>query len=331
VILKRLSQPIEQTKDLTQRDDRPASASSARSTRRWASIGPSPRIVRRGGGARSTSSDSLWSDRALVLAGATFAVLIALAVAGPLVWTANPDHVQLLHALEAPSWAHPMGTDADGRDVLARFDRGAGISLLAGAAVVVVGAVVGGALGVTAGMSRGWLDSVLMRLMDALLAFPPLILAMAVTIGLGVGIVTACIGIALTSVPWYARLLRSDVLRIRSLPFVESARATGASRADIVRHHVLPHVVSTLLIQAAGVFGYTIIALAALGFVGLGAQIPTPEWGAMITDGLQYSLTGQWWLTVFPGLGLLVAVSAANVIADRLRDRLDPRGKYMYV
>jgi peptide/nickel transport system permease protein len=278
-----------------------------------------------------TLAAMLRRDRPLVIAAGTIALLIALALIGPLVWRANPDHVNLLTSLRSPSWAHPMGTDADGRDVLARFDAGAGISLAAGAVVVVVGAIVGGALGVIAGMSGGWIDAVLMRAMDALLAFPPLILAMAITIGLGVGIVTACVGIVLTSIPWYARLLRSDVLRIRSLAFVDAARISGSGSRQLIRRHVLPHVASTLLIQAAGVFGYTIIALASLGFVGLGAQIPTPEWGAMITDGLQYSLTGQWWLTVFPGIGLLVAVTAANVIADRLRDQLDPRGDYRYV
>jgi len=269
-------------------------------------------------------------DRALALALGVLLLLVALALIGPLVWTRSPDKVDLLSALQRPSLHHPMGTDANGRDVLARFDRGAGISLLAGTVVVIVGALVGGVLGVLAGIAGGRVDVVLMRCMDALLAFPPLILAMAVTIGLGVGIGTACVGIVLTSVPWYARLLRSDVLRIRSLPFVEAGRALGATQRQLISRHIVPHVLPTLLIQAAGVFGFTIVTLAALGFVGLGAQIPTPEWGAMITDGLQYALTGQWWITVFPGIGLLLAVTAANVVADRLRDHLDPRGSGLH-
>lgn len=270
-------------------------------------------------------------DRALALSVGLLALLAAFAVLGPLLWTTDPDRVDLLDALSSPSPEHPMGTDANGRDILARFNGGAGISLLAGILVVVVGAIVGGGLGVIAGVAGGWVDAVLMRCMDALLAFPPLILAMAVTIGLGRGVVIACVGIVLTSVPWYARLMRSDVIRIRSMPFVEAARALGATRAHLIRRHVLPHVVPTLLIQAAGVFGYTIVTLAALGFVGLGAQIPTAEWGAMITDGLQYALTGQWWITIFPGLGLLLAVTSANVLADRMRDILDPRGRYAHV
>jgi peptide/nickel transport system permease protein len=221
-----------------------------------------------------------------------------------------------------------MGTDAVGRDVFARFNSGAGISLAVGAGVVIVGAILGGAIGIVSGTTGGRLDAVLMRVMDALLSFPPLVLAMAVTIGLGAGLYTAALGIMLTSVPYYARLLRSEVIRIRSLPFIEAAQALGARRRRVMGRHIVPHVMSTLLIQAAAVFGYAILTLAALGFVGLGARVPTPEWGAMITDGLQYFLTGQWWIGVFPGLGVLLAVTAASVIADRARDILDPRGQY---
>jgi peptide/nickel transport system permease protein len=170
-----------------------------------------------------------------------------------------------------------------------------------------------------------------MRVMDAILAFPPLILAMAVTVGLGVGLATAALGIMLTSVPYYARLIRSDVIRVRSLLFVEAAAALGASPRRIVLRHILPHTSSTVFIQGSAVYGYAILSLAALGFVGLGAQAPTLEWGTMITDGLQYALTGQWWIGFFPGLGVLIAVAAASIIADRARDILDPRGDYAYV
>jgi peptide/nickel transport system permease protein len=163
--------------------------------------------------------------------------------------------------------------------------------------------------------------------MDAILAFPPLILAMAVTVGLGVGLDSAAIGIALVSVPWYARLIRSEALRIRSLPFIEAANAIGSTRARIIAKHVVPHLLPVLLIQMAAAFGYAVLALAGLSFVGLGAQIPTPEWGAMITDGLSYSLTGQWWVAVFPGVALLVTVTSASMLSDRMRDVLDPRGE----
>ncbi len=220
-----------------------------------------------------------------------------------------------------------MGTDQLGRDVLARVAEGARISLAVAIAITLGGAIVGGTIGLFAGTLGGVADSVAMRTMDAILAFPPLILAMAVTVGLGVGLWTAALGIALVSVPWYARLLRAEALRIRSMPFVEAAHAMGATKPWIVRRHVVPHVLPVLFIQMAAAFGYAVLALSGLSFIGLGAQIPTPEWGAMITEGLQYSLTGQWWISIFPGIGLLLVVTAASMISDRLRDILDPRGE----
>lgn len=270
-------------------------------------------------------------DSSLAIAVAAIVVLVFLAIFGPLIWSQGAGGVNLGNSLVAPSFAHPMGTDSVGRDIFARFDEGARISLAIGSIVVLVGALAGGAIGVVSGATGGWVDTVLMRAMDAILAFPPLILAMAVSVGLGAGLESATLGITLTSLPYYARLLRSEVLRIRSLPFIEAAQALGARRGRILLRHIVPHVASTLLIQAAALFGYAILTLAALGFVGLGAQDPTPEWGTMITDGLQYFLTGQWWIGVFPGIGLLVAVTATNVIADRARDILDPRGQYAHV
>lgn len=270
-------------------------------------------------------------DPALAVASGVLAVLVLLAIFGPILWDQGALTINVGASLEAPSWAHPMGTDSIGRDVFARFDEGARISLSVGAIVVCAGAVFGGIIGIVAGASGGWLDAVFMRVMDAILAFPPLILAMAVTVGLGPGLKTAALGITLTSLPYYARLIRSEVLRIRSLPFIEAAYALGARRVRVMVRHIVPNVVSTLLIQSAAVFGYAILTLAALGFVGLGARPPTPEWGAMITDGLQYFLTGQWWIGLFPGLGVLLAVTAASVMADRMRDILDPRGRYAHV
>jgi peptide/nickel transport system permease protein len=282
-------------------------------------------------GAAGRSVRYLAGDWAVSLALLALGLLVFLAIFGPLIWRSSSSAIDLLSSQSPPSLHHLMGTDDAGRDVLVRFNEGARISLTVGVVVVAVGALIGGTLGVLAGATGGWLDSGLMRAMDSVLAFPPLILAMAVSLGLGAGVVSAAIGIVLTSIPYYARLVRSDVLRVRSLPFVEAARALGAGRTRLMARHIVPHVTSTLLIQAAANFGYTILTLAALGFVGLGAQTPTPEWGAMITEGQQYILTGQWWIGVFPGLGVLVAVTAASVLADRLRDVLDPRGRYTNV
>jgi peptide/nickel transport system permease protein len=266
-----------------------------------------------------------FGDRALVASCGTLALVLLVGVLGRLFWPDDPLAIDLGASLQAPSLSHPMGTDQLGRDVFARWCEGATISLTVGAVVAVVGAVLGAAVGLIAGTSSPLVDNVLMRIMDAVLAFPALLLAMAVTLGLGVGLRTATVGIVVPTIPWYARLLRSEVLRIRALPFVEATVTLGATRPRTVLRHVLPHAVPTLAIQAGAVFSYAILTLAALGFVGLGAQIPTPEWGTMITEGLDSALTGQWWVTFFPGMGLLVAATAANVLADRVRDLLDPK------
>jgi len=288
-------------------------------------------------GARSGASISARARRALraVLADRKLAIplgvlmaIVLFAIFGPIAWNHSPDTQSLLNSLEGPSLAHPMGTDQLGRDILARVAYGARISLLVASLVALVGAVVGGLVGLLAGSIGGISDGALMRVMDSILAFPPLILAMAVTVGLGVGVDTAAIGITLVSVPWYARLIRSEALRINSLPFIEASHAIGATRKRIVARHVLPHLLPVLLIQMAAAFGYAVVGLAGLSFVGLGAQIPTPEWGAMITDGLTYALTGQWWIAIFPGVALLVTVTAASMLSDRMHDLLDPRGQY---
>jgi peptide/nickel transport system permease protein len=286
--------------------------------------GPSPRVAGRAGRAWG----ALRADRQLAFPVAVLALFVLFALLVPIFWGQSPDKQNLINSLQPPSGAHPMGTDQLGRDVLARVAEGARISLTVASLVTIGGALIGGLIGLVAGTLGGTVDGIAMRTMDAILAFPPLILAMAVTVGLGVGLSTAAIGIALVSVPWYARLLRAEALRIRSLPFIEAAHAMGATRGRIVRRHVVPHVLPVLFIQMAAAFGYAIIALAGLSFIGLGAQVPTPEWGAMITEGLGLSLTGQWWIAIFPGVAILITVTAASMVSDRMRDVLDPRGQY---
>lgn len=268
------------------------------------------------------------ADRKLAIPVGAIVLMVLFAIFGPIIWNHSPDTQNLLDSLSSPSLSHPLGTDQLGRDVLARVADGARISLLVATIVTVAGGIVGGLIGLLAGTLGGASDGVVMRVMDAILAFPPLILAMAVTVGLGIGLDTAAIGIALVSVPWYARLLRSEALRIRSLPFIEAAHAMGASRERIIKRHVVPHMLPVLFIQMAAAFGYAVIALAGLSFIGLGAQVPTPEWGAMMTEGLPYALTGQWWISICPGVGLLITVTAVSMLSDRMRDLLDPRGQY---
>ena len=271
----------------------------------------------------------LLSDRKIAVPFAVIVALVLFAIFVPILWGDGPDKQDLLHSLESPSWSHPMGTDQLGRDVFARVADGARISLIVATLVTLAGALLGGLIGLLAGTIGGISDGVVMRAMDAILAFPPLILAMAVTVGLGIGLNTAAIGVALVSVPWYARLLRSEALRIRSLPFIEASYAIGMKRSRVIARHVIPHMLPVLFIQMAAAFGYAVLGLASLSFVGLGAQVPTPEWGALITEGLSYSLTGQWWISIFPGVGLLIMVTAASMLSDRMRDLLDPRGEYV--
>lgn len=261
----------------------------------------------------------LWLPLALI------AGLVAVVVGGRWLWPVDPLAMDFTAFLAAPSAAHPMGTDATGRDVLARFLAGGRLSLMVGLIVMVAGLVPGAALGLIAARAGGVTDSLLMRAMDSIAAFPPILLAMAVAIGLGGGLWIAVLGVVLSTIPFFARLMRSEMLRIRAYPFIEAAEAMGARPGFLLRWHIAPHAASTMLVQCASVFGYGIITLAGLGFVGLGARVPTPEWVVMITEGLPYALTGQWWMTVFPGLGILWAVVAANLLADRLSQVLGGR------
>lgn len=269
------------------------------------------------------------NDPEMLLGVVVMLALVLTAILGPLVWRIDPLKVDMLSSLMPPDWQHPMGTDDVGRDVLARFISGAQVSLLVSLVVTVAGTLIGGALGLAAGFAGGWFDIFVSRVMDAILSFPPLILAMAVAIGLGPGVTSAVIGVILAAIPWYYRLLRSEVMRIRNLAYIDAARALGTSPAKTIVRHVLPQTVSTLFIQASSVFSFSILTLAGLGFVGLGIQPPVPEWGTMITEGLAYALTGQWWLGLFPGLGIFLLAAAANLVADRLRDFYDPKSAAM--
>ena len=265
-------------------------------------------------------------DPAVVVGTTGLFLVLFLAAFGPVIWAADPTLVHLDQALNAPSLAHPMGTDAVGRDIFARFNAGARTSILIGLLAVTTGATIGTLIGLLTGAIGGIFDAVAMRINDVLLAFPPIILAIAVTIGLGGGVWGPVVGIVLTSIPFYARVIRSEVLRVRTLAFTEAVRALGGSRRRIMLRHVFPNSVTTLPIIASSNFSYAILTLAALGFIGLGIKPPKPEWGSMITDGQQYILTGQWWIVIFPGIGLLLLTTTMGILADSLRDYLDPRG-----
>jgi peptide/nickel transport system permease protein len=269
------------------------------------------------------------SDRVLALALGALGVLALVVVFGPFIWPQGSNAVDLAHQLSPPSGRHPLGTDSLGRDMFARVLVGARTSLGAGLVVAVAGAILGCITGLLAGALGGYVDMALTWLTSSILCFPSIMLAMAVVMALKPGIPAVVIGLSIHSFPWYMRTLRGEVMRISAMDFVKSTRAIGATQRRTLFSHILPHLISTIVLQMAAVFGASVLALAALGFLGMGAQPPTAELGLMITDGQQFFLTGQWWVAAFPGLVLLVAVTLTTVVADRAREILDPRGEFI--
>jgi peptide/nickel transport system permease protein len=266
-----------------------------------------------------------WRRSPLTVAGLVLIAILALiAVFAPLIAPADPLKQVLSTRLNPPSSAHWLGTDQLGRDILSRMIYGARISLLIGGVVVGLAASVGTFVGLVAGYVGGWLDESLMRLTDVFFAFPALILAMAISGALGPSLTNAMIAIAVVSWPVYARLVRAQVLSLREREFVESARGLGASAERIVWQHILPNTLAPLLVQASFDMGGAILSAAGLSFIGFGTQPPTAEWGVMISEGRNYIATHSW-LSLFPGLAILLTVAAFNLIGDGLRDALDPR------
>ena len=259
-----------------------------------------------------------------LIALAVITVFAIAAVVAPLVAPADPLAQVLASRLQPPSAAHWLGTDQLGRDLASRLLYGARISLVVGVVVVSVAGIVGTCVGLIAGYAGELVDEALMRLTEVFLAFPPLILAMAIAGALGPSLTNAIIAIAAVTWAVYARLVRGQVLSLRRREFVEAARSIGASRTRVLVRHLLPNVLAPILIQASFDMGGAIIAAAGLSFIGFGAQPPTPEWGVMISEGRNFISTEPW-LSLFPGLAILLAVGAFNLLGDGLRDLFDPR------
>jgi peptide/nickel transport system permease protein len=255
---------------------------------------------------------------------AILAVFLLGAVFGPVLAPEDPLAQDLRRRLEPPSREHVLGTDEFGRDVLSRLIHGTRISLLIGLVSVGIGVVVGGTLGLTSGYFGGWVDHVGMRVVDIMLAFPSVLLAVIVVAALGPSLLHAMIAVGIVSVPQYARLVRSQVLTVRSMPFVEAGRALGTPPGRILFRTVLPHCVAPLVVQASLGLATAILDAAGLSFLGLGAQPPAPEWGAMLGFGREYVVHAPWVLAA-PGTAILLTVLGFNLIGDGLRDALDPR------
>ena len=273
---------------------------------------------------RSKAAGRFRRNRAAMVGLVLVAVLIVVALFAPWLSPIEPERQNLRIRLEPPSLAHPFGTDEFGRSLLARVIHGARISLLTGLVPVAVAGTIGTTIGLLAGFYRGRVDSVLMRAMDVLLAFPSLLLALAVVGALGPGLRNAVIAVALVGIPQYARIARSVVLATREEEYVQAARALGARDGRLLRRHVLPSTMGPLIVQATLGIGFAILSMAGLSFLGLGVQPPTADWGEMLARGRRY-LPDAGWLLVFPGVAISLTVLAFNLLGDGLRDALDPR------
>lgn len=261
----------------------------------------------------------------IIVGGGLVTFLILMALTAPWISPYDPIAVDVQQALEPPGGAHWLGTDDLGRDVLSRVIWGSRISLAVGVIAVGIGFILGVSIGLAAGYLGGLFDLIAMRGIDALLAFPALILAISITAALGPQIQNAMIAIGIVAVPLYARLTRGQVLSVREREYVSAARAIGAPPLRIVMRHIFPNVTNALIVQATLSIAFAILAEAALSFLGLGAQPPTPTWGADVNYSQRWLSNLKWWMSVGPGLGIFLAVFAFNFLGDALRDALDPR------
>lgn len=257
---------------------------------------------------------------ALVLVG----LVIFLAIFGNLITPYPPLEMDLTQRLVAPSRAHPFGTDDFGRDILSRVIAGARISLQVALLVLSIASVAGFIVGSVAGFLGGWVDEILMRVTDLFLAFPALVLAVAIAATLGPSLTNTMIALTTVYWPWYARLIRAQVLSLREREFILAAVCLGSSTPGLIIRHILPNVIPIMITQITIDIGYVILSTAGLSFLGLGAQPPAPEWGATILASRSY-MRESWWFPTFPGLALALTVLGFNLLGDGLRDYLDPR------
>jgi peptide/nickel transport system permease protein len=252
--------------------------------------------------------------------------LIVVAVAGAALAPYDPNVMDFSARFASPSLAHPMGTDDFGRDILSRIMVGARVSLLVGIIAVGIAGTVGSLLGMVAGYAGRAVDETIMRIMDILFAFPAMLLAIAILAALGRGEVNAMVAIGIVYIPIFARIARGAVLSVRKQEYVEAARAIGAKDSSIIARHIFPNSLSPLIVEVSLSLAFAILAEAALSFFGLGTQPPAPSWGRMLSEGRGY-INQSVWVSIFPGLAIMLSVMGFNFLGDGLRDVLDPRLK----
>ncbi|MGJ8528550.1 ABC transporter permease subunit [Maritalea sp.] len=272
------------------------------------------------------------ANKGAVIGLVVFGFMIFVATFAPLLAPHDPGH-QYRDAFLVPpvwseggSWSYILGTDAVGRDMLSRLIHGSRFSLFIGVVVVSISLTGGIIIGLVAGYFRGWVDGIIMRVMDIILAFPSLLMALVLVAILGPGLVNAMIAIAIVLQPHFARLTRAAVMSEANREYVTSAKVAGAGHMRLMFRTILPNCLAPLIVQATLSFSAAILDAAALGFLGMGAQPPTPEWGTMLAEAREFVLRA-WWVVTFPGIAILVTVLAINLVGDGLRDALDPKLK----
>lgn len=279
--------------------------------------------------AQSTSpialiSREIWKQPLALIGLFIILGLLVVAVLAPVIAPYDPYFQVAEDRLQPPSVRYPFGTDDMGRDILSRVIWGSRLSLAAAAVVLTLASSIGIFIGAIAGYAGGKVDEILMRLTDMFLAFPAMILAMVIASALGPSLLNAMLAISVVWWPWYARLIRGQILSLKTMEYVEAAKALGASDRRVLWKYILPNCTAPVIVQATLDSGYAILTTASLSFIGVGALAPTPEWGSMISIGRSYILE-QWWYPTFPGLAIFLAVAGFNLLGDSLRDILDPR------
>ncbi len=266
----------------------------------------------------------IFRNRSFQFGGTVVAILIVLAIAGPTLAPSDHYAVDIANRLQPPGPGRPFGTDEYGRDVLVRIVHGARVSLVVGTISVCIALGIGGMLGLLGGYAGGPLDFVVVGIVDLLLAFPTLLLALAVVAILGPSLENTMLAVGISGVPGFARLTRSTVLVTKQEVYIEAARALGAGHGRIVFRHILPNIAPSIIVLATLAFPAALLSTAALGFVGLGAQPPTPEWGTMLAGARIYMLRAPWLVNI-PGAAIVITVLGFNLLGNALRDVLDPR------
>jgi peptide/nickel transport system permease protein len=259
-----------------------------------------------------------------VFGGTLLLAIVFSAILAPLIAPYDPTAINFLDKLQGPSLDHPMGTNELGQDIFSQVLFGARTSLLVGVVVISLAMAIGVPIGLVAGYFGGFVDTALMRVSDVFLAFPPLLLPIAITAALGTGIFNAVLALAVSWFPWYARIVRGAVMRTNAELYVSAARAMGVGNLRIMLRHSLPNSLTPVIVQGSLDFGYAILAAASLSFIGIGAQPPTPEWGLMAALSRTHFID-DWWTVGFPGLAMFVTVLAVNLVGDGIRDTLDPK------